>query len=61
MWTEICYEKQGKIYTGINKLIPDLKSIFRENDIILLKGSSKVNLIQIIEEINKNKILRKIA
>lgn len=61
IWTEICYEKQGKIYTGINKLIPDLKSIFRENDIILLKGSSKVNLIQIIEEINKNKILRKIA
>ena len=61
MWTEICYEKQGKIYTGINKLIQDLKSILRENDIILLKGSSKVNLFKVIEEINKNKIIRKIA
>tara|TARA_B100000029_G_scaffold482569_1_gene532836 strand:- start:4032 stop:5429 length:1398 start_codon:yes stop_codon:yes gene_type:complete len=61
LWEDINYEKKGEIFNNVNEVIPKLRNIILDKDIILLKGSSKINLNKIIDSFLSHKALRKIA
>ncbi len=61
LWEDIDYEKKGEIFNNVNGVIPKLRNTIMDKDIILLKGSSRINLNKIIDSMLSHKSLRKIA
>ena len=61
LWEDINCEKKGEIFNNVDGVIPKLRDITIDKDIILLKGSSRINLNKIIDSMLSHKSLRKIA
>ena len=61
LWDKIVFEKKGIFFNDIDEIISNLKNIFENNDNIMFKASSKINLGRIIDELNITKTIRKIA
>ena len=61
LWEDINCEKKGEIFNNVDGVIPKLRNITMDKDIILLKGSSRINLNKIIDSMLSHKSLRKIA
>ena len=61
LWEDINCEKKGEIFNNVDGVIPKLRNLTMDKDIILLKGSSRINLNKIIDSMLSHKSLRKIA
>ena len=61
MNTEIDYKKKGALFQNVDQVILNLQDLFDNNDVVMLKASSKINFAKVIEEINTQKPIRKIA
>ena len=61
LWEEIDFQKKGTLFQNVDQVILNLQDLFDNNDTVMLKASSKINFAKIIEEINAQKPIRKIA
>ena len=61
LWEEIDYQKKGELFQNVDQVILNLRDLFNNNDTVMLKASSKINFAKVIEEINTQKPIRKIA
>ena len=61
LWEEIDFQKKGTLFQNVDQVILNLQDLFDNNDTVMLKASSKINFTKIIEEINAQKPIRKIA
>ena len=61
LWEEIDFQKKGALFQNVDQVILNLRNLFQNNDTVMLKASSKINFAKVIEEINTQKPIRKIA
>ena len=61
LWEEIDFQKKGALFQNVDQVILNLQDFFDNNDVVMLKASSKINFSKVIKEINTQKPIRKIA
>ena len=61
LWEEIDFQKKGALFQNADQVILNLQDLFDNNDVVMLKASSKINFSKVIKEINAQKPIRKIA
>ena len=61
LWEEIDFQKKGALFQNVDQVILNLQDLFDNNDVVMLKASSKINFSKVIKEINTQKPIRKIA